>query len=384
MSRCPEIHFEAASEADFPRTTRVVRTAAEEGTTPGAVAGVWSIHTPDRAWTWHSGQRRTHPTSLPMTVDTIFDLASVTKVIGTVPLVATLIERGWIRWDQPVCDFFAGFRFPEIRIHHLLAHTAGYPAWLPFWKELQQQFGAESFHRVRIRERQAAMRKLVMAVKPEHRPGEVAVYSDLSFLILGFCLEEITGLPLDQAVERWVWRAMGLTGLHFRPVLGRRAFGVDESCAATERSVWKDGVYLQGQVHDENAWAMGGYGGHAGAFGTVADVLRYGAGLLSGYFSAETLRAQWTRVDQPSGCTRTLGWDTPSGERSSVGRYFSPHSVGHLGFTGTSLWIDPDAGVVAALLTNRVHLGRENNQIREFRPAFHDALCEDLRALTER
>lgn len=146
--------------------------------------------------------------------------------------------------------------------------------------------------------------------------------------------------------------------------------------AATEESVWRGGV-LQGQVHDDNCWAMGGYGGHAGAFGSVQDVLHFSKMLMGGFLSRETLNVTWTRVSRPLGCERTLGWDTPS-VGSSAGQCFSKNSVGHLGYTGTSLWIDLDAELAVCLLTNRVHPIRENEKIKTFRPRFHDAIRIDF------
>ena len=137
---------------------------------------------------------------------------------------------------------------------------------------------------------------------------------------------------------------------------------------------------LQGQVHDDNCWAMGGYAGHAGVFGCAEDVLRFAARLLGGFFPKEILGALWTRVALPVGCERTLGWDTPSGLLSSAGKKASARMVGHLGFTGTSLWIDPVEGWAVTLLSNRVHPSRDNQKIRSFRPVFHDTLAEELAA----
>jgi CubicO group peptidase (beta-lactamase class C family) len=124
---------------------------------------------------------------------------------------------------------------------------------------------------------------------------------------------------------------------------------------------------------------MGGYGGHAGAFGTIRDVLHFARGLMTGFLSSPVLDAAWTRVQNPPGCDRTLGWDTPSGPTSSAGGHFSEQSVGHLGFTGTSLWIDPKAQLAVVLLSNRVHPSRDNLKIRTFRPQFHDAIRMDLK-----
>jgi CubicO group peptidase (beta-lactamase class C family) len=226
------------------------------------------------------------------------------------------------------------------------------------------------------------MRELVLAARPEVPPDTRTVYSDLSFLILGFVLEEILQLPLDEAVQRFVWKPMRLKAF-FKRTDRSIDLGRLPDVAATENSQWRGGV-LQGQVHDDNCWAMGGYGGHAGAFGTVEDVLRFARALAAGFLSPTTLKAQWTRVPQPPGCERTLGWDTPSqqGGEPSASTAFSPLSVGHLGFTGTSLWIDPPAGVAVALLTNRVHPSRENILIRGFRPRFHQLIRQNFLSIS--
>lgn len=185
-------------------------------------------------------------------------------------------------------------------------------------------------------------------------------------------------MSLDRAVEDLVWRPMGVKGAYYRKVDRSPLEGREERVAATENCPWR-GAVIQGQVHDDNCWAMGGVAGHAGAFGTVMDVLRFASRWCTGFFVAETVSRAWTRVVAPTGCSRTLGWDTPSGESPSVGRLFSQRSVGHLGFTGTSLWIDPDAELAVTLLSNRVHPSRDNIAIRAFRPKIHEAIRADLR-----
>jgi CubicO group peptidase (beta-lactamase class C family) len=171
---------------------------------------------------------------------------------------------------------------------------------------------------------------------------------------------------------------MGIPGLYFRRVLANADQGRDESAVATELDEWRGGM-VQGQVHDENCWSMGGYSGHAGAFGRLSDVVEFAAGLMTtSFLSPKVLREMWTRVLLPPGCERTLGWDTPSANQASCGDRFSAQTVGHLGFTGTSLWMDPQKGIAVILLTNRVHPTRENILIRAFRPRFHNAILDDF------
>lgn len=316
-----------------------------------------------------------------MQVDTVFDLASVTKVFATATLAAVLVERGWIRWDQPIRSIFPEHPSRGITLAHLLSHTSGLPWWAPYWERIRARFEPSPLYEVPFAERQAEMRRLVLATAPEHAPGERAVYSDVSFLLLGFALEEIVGMPLDRAVRELVWEPMGVEGAFYRRVTRSPETDRQGFVAATEDSAWRGGV-LQGQVHDDNCWSMGGVAAHAGAFAAVRDVLHFAQRLLGGFLSPRILRAAWSRVPSPPGCERTLGWDTPSGDNPSASRLSSPGTVGHLGFTGTSLWIDPKAGLAVTLLTNRVHPTRDNVRIRDFRPRFHEALRWDIASAT--
>lgn len=366
----------------FPKTFAVVREGIESGVAPGVVAGLWNSNNSGKIHLIAHGLRRRIPTELPMTLETPFDLASVTKVMGTAALAARLVDRGWIDWDTPMRSILPSAKGGDgITLRHLLSHTAGYVAWIPFWEKIRERASRDvpgaPLHSVDILERQRWMREFVFGIAPEAAPGERAVYSDISFLLLGFALEEVTRMPLDRAVRELVWEPMGVNGAFYRRVDRAAKEDVLEKVAATEDCPWRGGV-LQGQVHDDNCWSMGGYAGHAGAFGTAADVLQFARACMSGFFSPMTLQVMWTRVARPEGCERTPGWDTPSGPEPSAGRHFGPGSIGHLGFTGTSLWIDPAAGIAVTLLTNRVHPSRENTLIRSFRPRFHDALREDL------
>lgn len=353
----------------------------ESGVASGIVAGVYVHSRPDQVWVASCGQTRNDVPSdkseYTATSNTLFDLSSVSKPIGTAALAGVLVQRGWLQWHAPVQRYLPSYPSSQVRVSHLLSHTAGYPAWGPFYKELISEFQTPELWKFSVDERQEKMRSLVLSVEPEHSPGEKAIYSDLSFLVLGYVLEEITQMPLDRAVSKWVFDPMGMQGARYfrtvRPVDSTPLAGV----AATEDCPWRGGI-LQKQVHDDNCWAMGGYGGHAGVFGTVYDLMQFARASFSGFFSREVLQAMWTRVDQPVGCERTLGWDTPSLRGSLAGDLFSQRAVGHWGFTGTSLWIEPQLGLAIALLTNRVHPSRDNEKIKAFRPQFHNLIWEEL------
>ncbi|MGK5089955.1 serine hydrolase domain-containing protein [Bdellovibrionota bacterium FG-2] len=369
------------SEGTFPRTWEAMRKAVADGVTPGMVAGFWRLKEPDVFRASAVGSRSLVPHMLPMEVDTVFDLASVTKVFATAALATLLVDRRWIRWDTPIQSILPAFRYPQVELRHLLTHTAGFPAWKPFWEELCRKFSPMAIQDVEVSVRQSEMRKLVFAADLEGAPGERTLYSDISHLLLGFVLEEVTGFDFDEAVRRYVWKPMNIESAFFRRVTRMSASQPLKSAAATENSGWR-GAILQGLVHDENCWAMGGYSGHAGAFGRAEDLLRFARGWFSGFVSRRTRNEVWSREGSGLNTERTLGWETPSRDgTASASELFSPLSVGHLGFTGTSLWIDPVAELAVVLLTNRVHPTRENIAIRAFRPIFHRSLRQDLKEI---
>lgn len=332
MKNSTELLLTELSQNEFPLTWESLQAGLADGVAPGFVAGLWRKKFPDEIGVLALGNRRLLP-SLPMTPETVFDLASVSKVFATATLAAVLVERGWLSWDTRVCTLGAlAELLPEspIQIRHLLSHTAGFTAWQPFWEVIKESFAPEALYSIAPEKRQALMRRLVCAVVPEHPPGKVALYSDISFLLLGFALEEVTQMPLDQAVKKWVWQPMGICSAFYhritqppgQPSEQSWKAGTLESVAATEECSWRGGV-LQGQVHDDNCWAMGGYAGHAGAFGTARDVLHFARGLMLTRILSPAVREQfWTRVSEPAGCERTLGWDTPSGGSSATGRFF--------------------------------------------------------------
>jgi CubicO group peptidase (beta-lactamase class C family) len=377
VNTASELEVSELSRERFPRTREILDQGVKDAVAPGFVAGFWSHENPDRALISAAGQRRIHPSAQPMLPDTIFDLASIAKAYATAMLAAVLVDRGWLSYDAPVKAFFPEYRHSEILVSHLLSHTAGFAAWAPYWEKLRALYTPRTVESRSIAERQKQVRQWVLAETPEVGVGERALYSDISFLLLGFVLEEITQMPLDQAVRHFVWDSLGVERSYYVHITRRAKSIHDENVAATEDSSWRGGV-LQGQVHDDNCWAMGGYAGHAGVFGDARDLLHFARRLFSGFLSPQTLSRMWTPVSRPSGCTRTLGWDTPAPKESLVGDKISRSAVGHWGYTGTGLWIDPHARFAVTLLSNRVHPTRENTRMKEFRPRFHDALMTDL------
>ncbi len=329
------------------------------------------------------GRRSLEPAGGPVDAHTCFDLASLTKPLAAASLVLLSIRRGRLALDEPVhraLEGYTGQGREAITVRMLLDHSSGLAAWRPYYE-------AGALARGDIRpatvEGREAVRRMVAAEAPEAPPGSRSVYSDLGFILLDWLLERVNGQPVDALFSAWLADPLGLGSLFFvdlkSPARAARARQGREF-AATERCPWR-GRTLVGEVHDDNAYAMGGVSGHAGLFGTIQDVAALaevwlGSFLESGgFFESDLVRQFWQRSKVP-GSTHTLGFDTPSPRGSQTGSRFGPRTVGHLGFTGTSVWIDPDREMIVALLTNRVHPTRANEAIKQFRPALHDRVVE--------
>ena len=299
----------------------------------------------------------------PAADDTIFDLASLTKVLATTPFVMQQVERGALGLDDTVARHIAGWRGVDragVTLRDLLAHCSGLPSWRPFFRELNGR---------------AAYEAAICAEPLEYAPRAQSIYSDLDFMLLGFILEDRA--PLNERFTALLAQMGVVEEIQFTPPPLWRA-----RIAPTENDPWR-GRLLVGEVQDENAWALGGIAGHAGLFGTAAAVgscARHVMQILGGRTGAvmrSTLETFITRRDVP-GSSRALGWDTML-PTSSCGTRLSLRAFGHTGFTGTSLWIDPELDVYVALLTNRVHPTRANEALKQVRPAVHDAIVEELR-----
>mgnify|MGYP006272697763 CR=1 FL=1 len=346
--------------ARFDSVRMLLEAAVAEHVTPAAVIEVGRASQP--VWREAVG-RLTYEADAPAaSADTIFDLASLTKVLATATLLMTQVERGRVALDDEVVQHLLGCTLPRgpVTVEDLLAHCSGLPAHRPFYRTLRGRVDFEA---------------AICATPLEYAPRTQSVYSDLGFMLLGFLLEDITPLPEAFAA---LWTAIGAgEDLQFHPPeqWTRRI-------APTEADPWR-GRVLRGEVHDENAWALGGAAGHAGLFGTAAAVGVFARHLLQildgrvGFARRETLAAFVTRHGGVPGSSRALGWDTML-PTSSCGRLMSPRAFGHTGFTGTSLWIDPDAGTYVVLLTNRVHPLRAGEGITRLRPAVHDAVVAAL------
>ena len=349
-----------------------------------------------------------------ITSATLFDLASVTKAVTTTTMAAMLYERGLLELDAPVAGVVPEFladnsdaRRREVTFRMLLAHSSGLPAY----EKLFLKAGSRG---------ELLQQAFTTALK--HDPGTRAEYSDIGFIILGVAIERIAGATIDEFCQREIFGGLAMASTTFNPpaalqeAIPPTADEREEACGAgaPARELPPGKTHLgqsptpvgstfrrrivQGEVQDENAFVLGGVAGHAGLFSTAEDMARFaqamlqsGAGALARekwsvdealspglFFRPETVALFTRRRSTPARTSRALGWDTPS-EPSQSGKYFGPHSFGHLGYTGTSLWIDPDRQLSITLLSNRTWPDCQNQRIKQVRPQFHDAVIEALK-----
>lgn len=362
--------------------------AIEQGVFPGAVLLVrdGGAEPEVRAY----GNSAVEPAVRPMMEETIFDLSSLTKPLATSVAAMLLVRDGVLRLDDRVSRFFHNFGVhgkTHVTFRHLLSHCSGLAAWRPFFKDIRkiEQRG----EKVNFLGSTAAKEYVYQAIcreRPEAPPGTRALYSDLGFILLGAAIEAISGKSLDRFCRERIFRPLELRSTSFidlSMVRARRIEPVAEMIAATERCPWRKRV-LCGEVHDDNAFAMGGVAGHAGLFGSARDIDRLLVRLRAcwrggdDFLPAPIVREFWRIDGAVADSTWALGWDTPSPSRSQAGTLFSRHTVGHLGFTGTSLWLDLERDRHIVLLANRVHPRRDNDAIREFRPMIHDLIHQAL------
>ena len=343
------------------RVDAVMDRAVASGAFPGGAVAIGR----DGVLVRLAGYGRLSRSGADVTPETVYDLASLTKVVGTTAVAMQLVEAGELDLDARVSAYLPAYRGlgkEAVTVRQLLEHSAGHRPWYPF-------------HAQGALDRRDVL-DFIYADTLRYPPGARSRYSDFDMILLGEVLERVTGQPLEQAFRDRVFGPLGMTRTGFR-----RAGAVDRAVAPTEADrAWR-GRLLQGEVHDEAASVMGGTAGHAGLFSTAADLSRFAFALSEGgsaygarLFRRTTLDRFTRRVRLRSTYPTGLGWMMAQGN-TAAGDHFGPRAFGHTGYTGTSMWIDPDDGTFVVLLTNRVHPTRRNRQIREVRPAVADAVA---------
>jgi CubicO group peptidase (beta-lactamase class C family) len=364
------------SGADGP-LRQICDHAVATGVVPGAVVLV----AVDGQTVFHQafGQRQLEPQPVAATVATVYDVASVTKAVVTSVLAMQAVGKGILRLDDAVVDYlpeFVGEGKAAVTVRQLLAHASGLPAHRPFYEWIEA--GAD---------RRARILRAAAAEPLSGAPGGRSLYTDLGFILLGWILERLGGARLDRLAERGIFQPLGLGATAFVPVdeEGRSELGLFSTAAvaATERCPVR-GRIVSGEVHDMNTFAMGGVAGHAGLFSTAAELATIARALRAAWYGdagaslveRDVIREFW-RPAGVAGSNWRLGWDGPAANNSLAGARISRTAVGHLGFTGCSVWLEPERDRLVVLLSNRIHpTVRDDPRFRALRPAVNDAAFE--------
>lgn len=359
--------------------------AVEGGVFPGAVLLVRLRG--QIAYHQAFGNAALMPAKEPARLETIYDLASLTKPLATTTALLCLVQDGRLSVEDPLqkhLEELQGSAVGDATIYHLLTHSSGLPAWRPLYERIAE----EDRHAPGFLGSSAARQLALALIKNEpleSSAGARSCYSDMGFILLGMLVERVSGRALPVLCRERVFDPMQARLYFLSP--GGAVQGSDvrldvRLIASTEDDPWR-GRVLRAEVHDENAYALGGVAGHAGLFGTAAAVSAVVGQWLDSYVGRSRLlppdlvRRFIARQDKIAGSSWALGWDTPSAPSSS-GRRFSAASFGHLGYTGTSIWVDPTRELEVVLLSNRVHPTRRNEAIKQFRPLIHDTIYQEL------
>lgn len=371
---------------DFHSIENAFQRAVAEGVFPGAVVLVSKEGTVvyERAF----GCRSLVPNTSTMDLGTIFDLASLTKPMATTVALMILIKQKKLRLDDlvtRVIPMYGVFGKNLTTFRHLLNHTAGLPAWRAFFEEIikHQRGGRVNF--IASRSAKNYVYEEIHREKPLSAPGSQCLYSDLGFIVLGEAVEILSGNMLDRFCQEKIFKPLNLRATGFVDLTQLRTHRlqpVQEMIAPTENCPWREKI-LCGEVHDDNAYAMGGVAGHAGLFSSARDVHAFLLRMNRCFYGNDEflpreLVQEFFRKNDSSSAKFALGWDTPSPKDSSSGHLFSSHSIGHLGYTGCSIWWDLEKNCHIILLSNRVHPSRQNDKIKDFRPVIHDEIMKVL------
>lgn len=376
------------SDKDLSAVTALLEQGVEQGVYPGAVLLVGQGG--DLLYEKSVGRRSLDSDAGLMQRDTVFDIASITTVLVTTTLVARFIERQRLNLEDRVARYLQGISVNgkgTITIGQLLSHRGGFPQWHPYFEELIR---ANAGARVGIMTSRGAadyVYNSIVRSSLKYKIGTKQVYSDVGFMLLGHLLEVLSGLSLEKLAQQEIFSPLGLKSTAYINLGLIKRHGIQpviDMIAPTEECSWRKRV-LCGEVHDDNAWAMGGIAGHSGVFSTASDLYRFAREMLaafygeSQYLSREVVTKLWQPAEGGPSTGWRYGWDSPSAENGMTEAGLSTGAVGISGFTGCSLWIEPSEGLTIILMTNRIHPSRSNKKIRGFRTELYQKVMSELR-----
>ncbi|MCS6288371.1 MAG: serine hydrolase [Nitrospira sp.] len=362
-----------------------LQAAVDDGTFPGAVLTVRLGGT--FVYEGAAGRLTSQNPGEAVTIHTCYDLASLTKVLATTTALLLLAQRGRLALEDRIDHILSelqGSSAGSASIHQLLTHSSGLPGWRPYYERLAPLEAGQSGFPGRTAAREAVLGYIAQEELVYER-GARSLYSDLGFMLLGWAVERLAGESLDQFCKNQIYCPLEAQPLAYIPRGSQTmpaALLESHAIAPTEDDPWR-GRTLCGEVHDENAFALGGVAGHAGLFGSARAILAVAKAWMdgrrgkAGLLHPELVTLFTTRQQGIPNASWALGWDTPSASSSS-GTRFTLESFGHLGYTGTSLWIDPVKELEVVLLSNRVHPTRKNERIKTFRPLIHELICREF------
>ncbi len=361
---CLNAQEDQIKRRNFSAVDELIDTAIQEKTFSGAVLLFWKDGKILLEKSY--GKFSYEEDSTPISNETIFDLASLTKVVATTTAAMICIDRNLFGLDDKVVKFIPEFGVnskENIAIRNLLVHNSGLPAWKKFYgRGLNELSVLDEIYNSEL----------------EYEPGTKMVYSDLGIITLGKIIEKVSGMTLDKFCEQEIFKPLGMNSTFYNPNDSLKKY-----CAPTEiDNNWRNKL-LQGEVHDETAAMLNGVAGHAGLFSTANDLSKFMTMIMNKGISNKMKIIDEKTIEmftkkQSDQSSRALGWDTKSEKGSSAGDLFSPNSFGHTGFTGTSIWADPERNLFVVFLTNRVYPSRENKKIISFRPLLHNTIIESI------
>ncbi|MCB0335041.1 MAG: serine hydrolase [Bdellovibrionales bacterium] len=392
MSQAQKSEGVGSKAGQFGEVQSLLNSAIQDGVFPGCVLVVgvgghvvFKSNLGSRAF----GTNEEEESHGLMTADTVFDVAALTQPLVTSLLIMRLIETGKLQLNDNVTRYVQGFgvfKKSSITIRQLLSHSSGLASGHPFYEELTKANAGAHIGIMNSRGAKDFVFNSIVRSQLKYQPDGKQVFSDLGFIMLGKIVETLTGLNLAKASQRFIFQPLGLKSSSYidLSLLKQRGLApVTEIIAPTEECPWRKRL-LCGEVHDDNAWAMGGVAGHSGLFSSAEDLHTIARELLSVYYgqsdfiSRSLLRLFWSPVPELDGVSTSaqwrLGWDSPSKENGMLESGLSPKAIGANGFTGCSLWIEPEKGIDVVLMSNRVNPSRNNKKIQSFRPQLVKAI----------